>query len=66
MASTSLSPNREAERMQRYRTAAMTLAMMRSRSAVKDALRRKGEKVSLVPSAEITRMAKVYFVPIRQ
>jgi hypothetical protein len=54
-ATISLSPNLELDR--RMRTAAMTLAMMRSKAIVRDALRRKGTKLSLVPLAEITAMA---------
>ena len=47
----------------RMRGAVMTLAMMRSKAAVKDAIRRQGtRKLSQVPSAEITAMAKAYFV----
>ena len=37
---------------------AVTLALYRSRQAVKDAIRRKGEKVSAYPACEITAMAK--------
>ncbi len=47
----------------RMRSATITLAMMRSKAAVKDAIRRQGtRKLSQVPSAEITQMAKAYFV----
>jgi hypothetical protein len=60
MASTSLSPNRDTERLRQLYAAAITLAMMRAKQAVRDALRRKGAKVSLVPSCQITAMAKTY------
>ena len=46
--------------------AAITLALYRARQAVKDALRRKGEKVSSVPACEITAMAKVYLAEHRE
>ncbi len=46
----------------RMRSATITLCMMRSKSAVKDAIRRQGtRKLSQAPSAEITAMAKVFF-----
>ena len=60
MATRSLSPNHAAERVRQMHHAAVTLAMMRARQCIKDALRRQGRKLSLVPSAEITAMAKVH------
>jgi hypothetical protein len=39
---------------------AVTLALYRSRQAIKDAIRCKGEKVSSVPACEIAAMAKAY------
>jgi hypothetical protein len=38
---------------------AVTLALYRARQAIKDAIRRKGEKISANSSCEITTMAKV-------
>ena len=38
---------------------AVTLALYRSRQAVKDAIRRKGEKVSAYPACEITRWPRL-------
>ena len=50
----------------RLHHAAVTLAMMCARQTVKDAIRRQGiRKLSLVPSAEITAMAKVYLAAHR-
>jgi hypothetical protein len=46
--------------------AAVTLALHRARQAVKDALRRKGEKVSAYPSCDITTMAKAYLAEHRE
>ncbi|MGE5365888.1 MAG: hypothetical protein ACM3PO_01240 [Betaproteobacteria bacterium] len=46
--------------------AAVTLALYRARQAVKDALRRKGEKVSSVPARDITTMAKAYLAEHRE
>jgi DNA invertase Pin-like site-specific DNA recombinase len=46
--------------------AAVTLALMRARQAVKDALRRKGEKVSAHSSCEIAAMAKAYLAEHRE
>jgi hypothetical protein len=43
-----------------YIAGAVTLGLMRARQSVKDAIRRRGEKVSAYPSREITAMAKVY------
>ena len=45
---------------------AVTLALYRSRQAVKDAIRRKGEKVSAYPACEITAMAKAYLAEHRE
>ncbi len=42
----------------RLRHAVMTLAMMRARNEIKDAIRRQGKKLSLIPSAEINAMAR--------
>jgi hypothetical protein len=46
--------------------ATVTLALMRARQAVKDTLRRKGEKVSSFPASEITAMAKAYLAEHRE
>jgi ATP-dependent helicase YprA (DUF1998 family) len=46
--------------------AAITLALYRARQAVKDALRRKGEKVSSFPAYEITTMAMAYLAEHRE
>jgi hypothetical protein len=46
--------------------AAITLALYRARQAVKDALRRKGEKVSSFPACDITTMAKAYLAEHRE
>jgi hypothetical protein len=46
--------------------AAVTLAVYRARQAVKDAIRRKGEKVSSFAACEITAMAKVYLAEHRE
>jgi hypothetical protein len=46
--------------------AAITLALYRARQAVKDALRRKGEKVSSFPACEITTMAMAYLAEHRE
>ena len=64
-ASTILTSNREAERLRQLQTAAVTLALYRAKQIVKDALRRQGKKVSLVPSCEITQLAKVYLAQHR-
>ena len=45
---------------------AAALALYRSRQAVKDAIRRKGEKVSAYTAAEITAMAKAYLAEHRE
>jgi hypothetical protein len=47
-------------------SAAVTLALYRARQAVKDALRRKGEKVSSFAACEITAMAKAYLAEHRE
>jgi hypothetical protein len=39
---------------------------MRARQAVKDAIRRRGEKVSSFPACEITTMAKAYLAEHRE
>jgi hypothetical protein len=39
---------------------------MRARQAVKDAIRRRGEKVSSFAACEITTMAKAYFAEHRE
>jgi hypothetical protein len=44
----------------------MTLALYRARQAVKDAIRRKGEKVSAFAACEITAMAKAYLAEHRE
>jgi hypothetical protein len=46
--------------------AAITLALYGARQAVKDAIRRKGEKVSAHPSCDITTMAKAYLAEHRE
>jgi hypothetical protein len=46
--------------------AAVTLALYRARQAVKDAIRRKGEKVSAFAACEITAMAKAYLAEHRE
>jgi alkylation response protein AidB-like acyl-CoA dehydrogenase len=56
MANSTLSPDLAI----RHHSATMTLALMRARQAVKDAIRRKGEKVSSFAACEITAMAKAY------
>ena len=45
---------------------AVTLALYRARQAVKDAIRRKGEKVSAYPACEIAAMAKAYLAEHRE
>ena len=62
MAARSLSPDLAI----RHHSATMTLALYRARQAVKDAIRRKGEKVSAYPSCDITTMAKAYLAEHRE
>jgi hypothetical protein len=45
---------------------AVTLALHRARQAVKDAIRRKGEKVSAYSAADITTMARAYLAEHRE
>ncbi len=52
---------RQREIEQRLHCAIRTLAMMRAKAIVRDAHRRQGHKLSLIPSAQITAQAKVYF-----
>ncbi len=42
----------------RLHCAIKTIAMQSARNEIKDALRRQGKKLSLVPAAELTRLAK--------
>jgi hypothetical protein len=47
-------------------SAAVTLALYRSKQIVKDAMCRQGRKVSSVPACEITAMAKAYLAEHRE
>lgn len=55
-ATPSLSPNLELEH--RLHCAIRTIAMQSARNEIRDAIRRQGRKLSLIPSAEINAMAK--------
>lgn len=46
---------------QRFQCAVRCLAMLRSKTAVKEAIRAEGRKVSHYSCAEITRLAEAYF-----
>jgi hypothetical protein len=60
-ATKSLSPKRIQERVQRHRSAVITLAMQRAKKAVKDQLRARGVKLIEVKAKDIRILADAYF-----
>ena len=56
----SLSPKQIQERMQRHRQAVMVLARLAAKRAIPAQLRDQGVRVSLVPYAEVMRLAREY------
>jgi hypothetical protein len=56
----SLSPKQILERTQQHRQAVMVLARLAAKRAVQAQLRDQGARVSLVPYAEIIRLAREY------
>jgi hypothetical protein len=58
MATRSLSPKRAAERMQRFRSAVMTIAHYRAKQAVKVQIRARGQKIAEYSCRDIALLAE--------
>jgi hypothetical protein len=57
-AARSLSPKRQAERMQRFCSAVMTIAVFRAKKAVQAQIRARGQKIAEFTAREISLPAK--------
>jgi hypothetical protein len=60
MATRSLSPKRAAERMQRFRSAVRTIALLRAKKAVQAQIRAKGERLSEYSCRDISLLAEAH------
>jgi hypothetical protein len=66
MATRSLSPKRVAERLQRFRSAVMTIAHYQAKQAVKAQIRARGERISDYSCREMSVMAEAEFARNRE
>ena len=58
MATPSLSPKRQAERMQRFQSAVRTIAFLKAKKAVQAQIRARGERISNYSCREMSVMAE--------
>jgi hypothetical protein len=61
MATPSLSPKRQAERMQRFHSAVRTIAFFKAKKAVQAQIRANGQRISDYSNKEISLMANAHF-----